>query len=336
MKTTPQQTEGTETKSKKALGDKMKAIVIHNFGDGNVLQQEEVTIPKIEQDDILVKVQAAGINPIDWKVRQGYREDFLQNNNPGILGWDVAGTVIEVGDLVTRFKPGDKIYANPSAARNGAYAEYIAIRSYEAALVPKSISVTEAAGVPLAAQTAWTGLFDKANLKADQKVLIHGASGGVGTFAVQLAKIAGAYVIGTCSKTNIDMVKSIGADQVIDYKNEDFSTKLKNIDVVLDTIGGDTQVKSLKVLKAGGILVSTVGINAAEKSPRPDVKTIGYYSIGNGAKLAEIGGLIEKGLIKIIIDRTFPLENVREAHQLSETHHAKGKIILTIDQKTNG
>ncbi len=335
MKPTPQQTEGTGTKSK-TMGDTMKAIVIHNFGDANVLQQEEVAIPEIEPYEILVKVQAAGINPIDWKIRQGYKPDFLRNNNPGILGWDVAGTVTAVGDLVTRFKPGDKIYANPSAARNGAYAEYISIPSYAAAIVPNNISIIEAAGVPLAAQTAWTGLFDKANLKADQKVLIHGAAGGVGTFAVQLAKIAGAHVIGTCSKTNIEMVKSIGADQVIDYKNEDFSTKLKNIDVVLDTIGGDTQVRSLKVLKAGGILVSTVGVEAAEKSPRPDVNTIAYYSIGNGAKLAEIGGLIEKGLIKIIIDRTFPLEKVKEAHQLSETHHAKGKIILTIDQKING
>ncbi|MBO9701746.1 MAG: NADP-dependent oxidoreductase [Sporocytophaga sp.] len=334
MKTT-QQSEGIGTKSK-VSGDKMKAVVIHNYGDISVLSTEEVPIPKIGQDEILVKVQAAGINPIDWKVREGYKEDFLDNNNPGILGWDVAGTVTEVGDLVTRFRPGDKIYANPTTARNGAYAEYIAIRSYEAALVPKSISMIEAAGVPLAAMTAWMGLFEKANLKADQKVLIHGASGGVGTFAVQLAKIAGAHVIGTCSKANIEMVKSIGADQVIDYRSEDFSTKLKNIDVVLDTIGGDTQVKSLQVLKSGGVLVSTVGVNAAEKSPRSDVKTIAYYSIANGAKLAEIGGLIEKGLIKIIIDRTFSLENVKEAHQLSQTHHAKGKIILTVDQKTKG
>jgi len=335
MKTTPQQSEGIGTKSK-ASGDKMKAIVIHNYGDANVLHAEEVTIPKIGQDDILVKVQAAGINPIDWKIREGYKKDFLEINNPGILGWDVAGTVTEVGDLVTRFKPGDKIFANPTAARNGAYAEYIVIHSYEAALVPKNISLIEAAGVPLAAQTAWIGLFEKANLKSDQKVLIHGAAGGVGTFAVQLAKIAGAHVIGTCSKENIEMVKSIGADQVIDYKSEDFSTKLKNIDVVLDTIGGDTQVKSLKVLKSGGTLVSTVGVNAAEKAPRSDVNTIAYYSIANGARLAEIGGLIEKGLIKVIIDRTYPFENVKEAHKLSETHHAKGKIILTMDQKAKG
>jgi NADPH:quinone reductase-like Zn-dependent oxidoreductase len=329
MKAAAQSKETTATTT--TSGKNMKAMIIRSYGDANVIESHQLPIPSIGPDEILVKVHATGINPVDWKMRQGYREEFLQHNNPGILGWDVSGTVVEIGDLVTRFKKGDKIFSNPSPARNGAYAEYIAIRSYEAAPAPTKISLREAAGVPLACQTAWTGLFEKANLKADQKVLIHAASGGVGSFAVQLAKIAGAYVIGTCSKANAEMVKSIGADEIIDYKSEDFSTKLKNIDVVLDTMGGETQIKSLKVLKPGGVLVSTVGLAAAEKAPRSDVKTMAFSLITNGSRLEEIKGLIDKGLIKVIVDRTFPLEKVKEAHQLSETHHAKGKIILTVE-----
>jgi NADPH:quinone reductase-like Zn-dependent oxidoreductase len=307
----------------------MKAVRMHSYGDASVLSYEDAPIPEIGPDEVLIKVFAAGVNPVDWKKRQGYM-DFLSQHNPGILGWDVSGKVEKMGKLVTRFKLGDKVFSNPTPARNGAYAEFIAIHSFEVIHAPEKISLEHAAGVPLAAQTAWTALFEKATLKSGQSVLIHAASGGVGTFAVQLAKMAGAHVIGTCSASNIGLVKSLGADEVIDYRSEDFSTQLKNIDVVFDTIGGETQLKSFKVLKKGGTLVSAVGINNSAEAEKYGIKTIGFSMITCGARLEEIAGLIDKGLLKVIIDRTFPLAEVREAHKLSESRHAKGKIILTV------
>lgn len=312
-------------------GETMKAVRIHNYGDVNVLSYEDAPIPEIGPEEVLIKVHAAGVNPIDWKIRQGYSKDFLSHHNPAILGWDVAGTITEVGMLVSCFKPGDLVFSNPTPARNGGYAEYIAVHSFEVAHAPQRISLTEAAGVPLASQTAWTALFEKANLKSGQKVLIHAASGGVGTFAVQLAKIAGAYVIGTCSQKHIELVKSLGADEVIDYHTKDFSNKLKDIDVVLDTIGGETQSRSFKVLKKGGVLVSTVGVANPDEADQYGVKAIPFMLITSGSRLQEIAGLIDKGALKVIIDRTFPLSEVKQAHELSESHHAKGKIILTVE-----
>jgi NADPH:quinone reductase-like Zn-dependent oxidoreductase len=310
-------------------GENMKAVRIHSYGDASVLSYEDAPVPEIGPDDILIKIHAAGVNPIDWKKREGYT-DFLAYHNPGILGWDVSGTVEEMGPLVTRFKIGDSVFSNPTPTRDGGYAEYIAVHSFEVVHAPQKISLEQAAAVPLASQTAWTALFEKANLKSGQSVLIHAASGGVGSFAVQLAKMAGAYVIGTCSKKNIDLVKSLGADEVIDYQTEDFSTKVKNADVVFDTIGGETQLKSFNVLKKGGVLVSAVGITDPNAADKYGVRAIAFSMVTCGSRLEEIAGLIDKGLLKVIIDKTFPLSEVKEAHRLSESHHARGKIILKI------
>src|SRR6185437_13500671 len=202
----------------------MKAVRIHSYGDANVLQYEDAQVPQILPDEVLIKVHAAGVNPVDWKIRKGgYRGGALTFPMPFILGWDVAGTVEQAGSLVSRLKPGDKVFAKTDGMRNGAYAQYIAVRAHEVAFAPKNISLEEAAGIPLAGQTAWVGLFEKGNLQEGQSVLIHAGSGGVGSFAIQLAKAAGAYVLTTTSKANINMVKSLGADEVIDYHAEDFS-----------------------------------------------------------------------------------------------------------------
>lgn len=308
----------------------MKAICIHEYGDAGVLSYENVPIPEVGPDEVLIKVHAVGVNPVDWKVRNGYIKAFLSHNEPGILGWDVSGTVEDIGSMVNRLKIGDVVFANPSATRNGAYAEYVVARSNEISIAPSSISLTEAAGIPLACQTAWMALFEKANIRPGQSILIHAASGGVGHFAVQLAKNAGAFVIGTCSKDNMVMVKSLGADEVIDYRSEDFSSRVRDLDIVLDTIGGETQIKSLKVLKKGGILVSIVGITNPDETKKYDLKAISFSMISCGSRLEEIAGMVDKGLLKVVIDTQLPLEKAREAHEISESHHASGKIILTV------
>jgi NADPH:quinone reductase-like Zn-dependent oxidoreductase len=309
----------------------MKAIRMHGYGGADVLNYEDAPIPEILPDEILIKVHAAGVNPIDWKIRQGYMKDRMILPLPLILGWDVSGTVEQTGILVTRFKKGDKVFAKPDGTRNGAYAQYVAVRSHEAAMAPKNISLELAAGIPLAGQTAWEALFEKGGLKQGQTVLIHGASGGVGSFAVQFARIAGAYVIGTTSKDNAEMVKSLGAEEIIDYQTEDFSRKVQNIDMVFDTIGGETQAKSLSVLKKGGILVSTLGAPDSKETAKHQVRGVGFFLSANGARLAEIGGLVEQGILKVMVDKEFPLKEVKEAHKLSESHHAKGKIILRVN-----
>ena len=195
----------------------MKAVQIHGYGNSGVMKYEDAPKPVIGPDEVLIKVHACGVNPVDWKIREGFMASMVHHTMPLILGWDVAGIVEETGALVKRFKPGDAVFCRPDTSKNGGYAEYIAVRTIELAMAPKTIPLKTAAGIPLAAQTAWMALFELAGLKGGQSVLIHGASGGVGSFAVQLAKVAGARVIATTSKANIPMVKSIGADEVVDH-----------------------------------------------------------------------------------------------------------------------
>jgi NADPH:quinone reductase-like Zn-dependent oxidoreductase len=306
----------------------MKAVTIHQYGGSGVLQLEEVKIPSIQPDEVLVRVHSAGVNPIDWKIREGYRKNETRKF-PFIPGWDVSGTIEETGILVSKYKKGDAVFARPDMSRDGAYAEFVAVPGFELAVVPSRISMLEAAGVPLAAQTAWCGLFEYGQLRKGLSVLIHGGSGGVGSFAVQLAKIAGATVFATTSYVNINMVRSLGADKVIDYNAGDFTKSVEKVDMVLDTIGGETQERSYTVLRSGGILVSTVGINE-QTATRYPVTAKSFMMISNGARLAEIAGLIESGMLRVIIEREFPLEEVREAHELSQTGRASGKIILRV------
>src|SRR6266851_4676498 len=239
----------SEKKSASATSQTMKAIRIHNYGGPEALQYEDAPRPKPQAGEVLVRVHAAGVNPIDWKVREGHMKDFWPHKFPLILGWDLSGVVEEIGAGVSRFKKGDEVYSVPDVSRNGAYAEYIVVRESEVALKPKALHHIRAAAVPLAVLTAWQALFDTVQLQPRQRVLIHGAAGGVGHFAVQLAKLKGAHVVGTASAKNHEMLNKLGADELVDYTIQRFEDVTRNIDVVLDTIGGDTQERSWQVLK---------------------------------------------------------------------------------------
>ncbi|MEO8763669.1 MAG: NADP-dependent oxidoreductase [Ginsengibacter sp.] len=308
----------------------MKAIRIHEFGGPEVLKMEEVPRPKPGADEVLVKVFATSVNPIDWKIREGLRKEKFPTTFPLTLGVDVSGEIEEVGSDIKTFRKGDEVYSRPDPTRNGAYAEYVVIKANQVSLKPQSISHEKAAAVPLAALTAWQGLFDHGQLQPGQKILIHAASGGVGSFAVQFAKWKGAYVIGTTSKENIGFVKDLGADEVIDYKEEKFDEKLKNIDLVFDTIGGDTQRRSLTVLKNGGRLITTLQPANQEEATKKNIHIEGYTAQSYPEELEQIAQLIDSGKVKPVIARIFPFEQAAEAQKISERGHTRGKIVLKV------
>ncbi|MFZ2197857.1 MAG: NADP-dependent oxidoreductase, partial [Thermodesulfovibrionales bacterium] len=213
----------------------MKAVVIEKYGGADVLEIKDIPLPVVEDQDLLIEVHAASVNPVDWKIREGYFKEMIPYKFPLVLGWDVAGVVKETGASTTLFKAGDRVFSRTDIARNGTYAEYVAVDEGLVALLPDNLSFREAAAVPLACQTAWQALIEMAHVKQGDKVLIHAASGGVGTFAVQIAKYRGAYVTATCGTANTRLVKSLGADEVIDYTATDFSEVLHDFDIVLDT-----------------------------------------------------------------------------------------------------
>jgi NADPH:quinone reductase-like Zn-dependent oxidoreductase len=311
----------------------VKAIQIHNYGGPEVLKYEDAPRPQPGAGEVLIRVHATSVNPIDWKVRAGYMKDFIPHSFPLIPGWDVSGVIEKIGSKTSRFKKGDEVYSLPDHTRNGAYAEYIVVRESEVALKPKALHHVRAAAVPLAALTAWQALFDTAQLQPRQCVLIHGAAGGVGHFAVQLAKWKGAYVIGTASAKNHEMLCELGVDELIDYTTQRFEDVARNIDVVLDTIGGETQERSWQVLKKGGILVSLVQPPSEKKAKEHGVRGIMLGARANGQELAEIAKIIDAGKLAPVIDRILPLSEARRAHELSQSNHTRGKIVLRV---TNG
>ncbi len=320
----------SEKKSTSATSQTMKAIRIHNYGGPEVLQYEDAPRPQPQPGDVLVRVHAAGVNPIDWKVREGHMKDFWPHKFPLILGWDLSGVVEEIGAGVSRFKKGDEVYSVPDVSRDGAYAEHIVVRESELALKPKSLHHIRAAAVPLAALTAWQSLFDTAQLQPGQRVLIHAGSGGVGHFAVQLAKWKGAYLFATASTKNQDLLRELGVDEPIDYTQQRFEDVARNIDIVLDTIGGETQERSWSVLKKGGVLVSLVQPPSEEKAKELGVRAAIIGAQPNGAQLTEIAKIIEAGKLAPVIDRILPLSEVRRAHELSQSGHTHGKIALRV------
>ncbi len=308
----------------------MKAVRIHEFGGPEVLKLEETPRPKPAADEVLIKVYATSVNPVDWKIRKGARKERFPSDLPLTLGWDVSGVIEETGNAVKNFKKGDEVYGRPDPTRNGTYAEYVVVKADQISPKPKSIGHEAAAAVPLAGLTAWQGLFDHGKLQAGQKVLIHGASGGVGSFAVQFAKWKGAYVIGTTSEKNIGLVKKIGADEVIDYKKEKFEEKLKDIDLVFDTIGGETQKRSLLVLKKGGRLITTVKPEYEKEAKEKEIDIKGYIAQSYPNELNQIAQLIDQGKIKPVISKILPLDKAAEAQQISEQGHVTGKIVLQV------
>jgi NADPH:quinone reductase-like Zn-dependent oxidoreductase len=306
----------------------MRAIRIHQYGGPEVLAQVEMQRPVPGANEVLIKVKAASVNPFDWKVRAGYMKDFLPLTFPATLGLDVSGTVEEVGPGAARFKRGDEVYVSLELEAGGGYAEYVVAKETIVAEKPGTLNHVQAAAVPVAGLTAWQALFEVAQLRAGQKVLIHAAAGGVGNFAVQFAKAKGAYVIGTASSNNQAFLGELGVDKAVDYQKTRFEDVVHDADVVLDTIGGDTQERSFKALKKGGILVSIVQPPSQEQAAKYGVRALFYGGHPSSSNLAEIARLIDARKVKTVVETVLPLAEARRAHELSQSGHARGKIVL--------
>jgi NADPH:quinone reductase-like Zn-dependent oxidoreductase len=310
----------------------MKAVRIHSYGDAGVLAFEDAEMPVIAGDDILVRVVAASVNPVDWKIREGHLREMIPYKMPLTLGWDVAGVVGAVGSAVSNFKVGDAVFSRPDIKRNGTYAEYVAVRASEAAHAPKTISYPEAACLPLAGITAWELVVSKGNTKPGQKVLVHAASGGVGSLAVQLAKWRGAHVVATTSAANMELVRSLGADEVIDYRAGNFAEKVRDIDLVVDTLGGAVQEASWFVLKPGGLMISSVGEPSADKAKAAKARGQSIFIGPDAAVLVQLAELVDTGKLRPVIGGQFALKDTAKAHALSETGRTVGKIVLYVGQ----
>ena len=308
----------------------MKAVRIHEYGGPEVLRYEQAPRPVAGAGEVLIRVHAAGVNPVDWKVRAGFAKDRLKYNLPFIPGWDLSGVVEAVGPGISRLKVGEEVYSRPDIARDGSYAEYIVAKESEVARKPQSIDHVHAAAIPLAALTAWQALFDGAKLSAGQTVLIHGAAGGVGSFAVQFAKMKGARVIGTASKKNHEYLRSLGADETIDYNTTKFEDVVQNVDVVLDTITGETADRSYRVIKKGGVYVSILMPPSQEKAAAHGVRAVHTFVQASGEQLSEIAKLVDSGKLKITIEKVFPLSEARAAQELNAQGHTRGKIVLRV------
>ena len=332
----------------------MKAFVVDHYKKKAALRFSEMAEPELRDDDVLVQIHAAGVNVLDSKIRDGEFKLILPYRLPLTLGNDVAGIVVRVGRKVQRFKPGDEVYARPHQDRIGTFAEFIAMNEGDVAMKPKNLNMEEAASIPLVGLTAWQVLIERAKLKKGQKVLIHAGSGGVGTLAIQLAKHIGATVATTTSSANVDLVKSLGADVVIDYQKEDFEKVLSGYDVVLNSLGTDTLEKSLKVLKSGGQLISISGppdvafakengsnwflqqvfrllsFGIHRKAKHHGVSYSFLFMRANGTQLGEITSLIESGVIRPVMDRIFPFEATNDAMAYIETGRSKGKVVIKV------
>jgi len=310
----------------------MKAIVIDQYGDKEELKEKDLPKPEPAADEVLLEEHAAAVNPIDWKLRYGYLKEKLPFDFPIVLGWDVSGIVKETGKDVSSFQKGDRVFVRPELTNRGTYAEYTTAREDLAARMPDNIDFKEAAAVPLAGLTAYQCLIDVGELDSNSKVLIHAGAGGVGSFGIQIAKSLGAYVAATGSTKNVEFLKSLGADEVIDYTKDDFSQILENYDLVIDTLGGEIQDKSLKILREGGMLVSIVEEPDQEKADELGVTAKLHWLIPDGEELAALAEMMENETLKPVIGSVFPFseQGVKDAHELSETHHARGKIIIEI------
>ena len=332
----------------------MKAFVVNRYGKNEKLKLTEIEDPSVKERDILVQVHSTGINLLDSKIRNGEFKMFLPYKTPFTLGHDVSGVVMKVGSKVSKFKVGDEIYARPADFQIGTFAEFISINENDVAIKPKNLSMEEAASIPLVGLTAWQALVEKANLKKGQKIFIQAGSGGVGTFAIQLAKHLGATVATTISTANIDLGRSLGADVLIDYKNQDFERILNDYDVVLNSQDTKALQKSLKVLKKGGkvisisgppdpdfgqeikaswflkILIKFLSAGIRRKAKRLGVKFSFLLMKAQGEQLSQISKLIESGEIKPVLDKVFPFEQINEAMSYVETGRAKGKVVVKV------
>lgn len=306
----------------------MKAVVVSRYGGPEVLSYEDVPKPSLGEDDVLLRVEAAGVNPGEAKIRAG--EFAAYHTPPFILGYDLAGIVAETARGVLDAQVGDAVYTNCDSTRNGGNAEFVAVRASEIAPRPRTLDAVQAASVPLAGLTAWQALADVAHLAPGQTILVHGAGGAVGSFAVQFAKVMGAKVIATATGEDLDYVRGLGADVVVDYKAEKFEDQAKDADVVLDTQGGETQAQSWGTLKPGGILVATPGPPDQNAAKAHGVRAMMVGVEPNAAQLGQIADMIDSGKVRTRVGLVLPLSEARQAHQRLEAGGTHGKIVLTV------
>ena len=309
----------------------MKAVQIHGFGGPEVMKYEDVPLPQIADEEVLVKIHASGVNPIDYKIRQGSKGANAYKL-PLILGWDMCGDVSDLGKKVIEFKRGDRVFGRPDTTRNGTYAEYTAVKASEIAAAPKFLDPISTAGIPLAGLTAWQGIFDHGKLQKGQRILIQGASGGVGSFAIQFAKWKGAYVVGTASRTNHQFLIDLGANEMLDYHENGYEKKYADFDLVFDTVGGQSQRKSMVMLKKGGILVSTLGIEDQAELKKNDLSGVRFMAQSSPSDLHEIAKLVDQREVKVVVDRILDLPDAAIAHRIIEEGHVRGKIILSVKE----
>jgi NADPH:quinone reductase-like Zn-dependent oxidoreductase len=313
----------------------MKAVRIHRHGGPEVLSYEDAPVPEPAAGEVLVRVHAAGVNPVDWKVRSS-ASPKSPRALPAILGWDVSGTVARLGDGVSSFALGDAVYSRPDIARDGAYAEYMVVRASELAAKPRSIDHVHAAALPLAGLTAWQALFEaappfsSAGLERGQTVLIHAGAGGVGSLAIQLAKWRGARVLATASTDNQAFLRELGADVAIDYTRERFEDVARDVDVVFDTMGGEVQTRSWSVLRKGGVLVTILSPPSPEAAQAAGARAAYVFVQPNAAQLGELARLVDDQVVRPIVSAVLPLPEARKAHELSQAGHVRGKIVLQV------
>ncbi|MFH9990574.1 NADP-dependent oxidoreductase [Streptomyces luteogriseus] len=331
----------------------MRAFTVERYGTEDGLRAGEVPEPEVGADDVLVRVHAASVNPLDYRIRDGKFKAILPYRVPFVLGNDMAGVVVQVGDAVRRFSVGDEVYARPDKDRIGTFAEFIAVHQDDVALKPSTLTMEQAASLPLVALTSWQVLVERARVRPGQKVLVHAGSGGLGTIAIQLAKHLGASVATTAGTANVELVKSLGADVVVDYKKQAFETVLHDYDVVLDSLGGRTLEKSLRVLKPGGKAISVAGppdaafarevganpvvrlaigalsFRTRQRARRRNVEYSFLFMKADGNQLREVASLVDAGAVRPVIDRVFPFEATREALDYAEQGRAKaGKVVI--------
>lgn len=306
----------------------MKAIMVREWGGSEQALVEEIERPQPGPGEILVHIKATSINPLDWKIREGYLQDYVMLPTP--LGSDIAGDIEAIGEGVEGWTVGTAVYGF-KGMRGGAYANYTTVQSHEIARMPATLSYAEAASVPHAATAAWTALVLTANVQPGQRVLVHAAAGGVGHFAVQIAKINGAYVIGTASTGREQFLRDLGVDEFIDYTTTPFETVVKDVDVVFDTIGFDTAERSLNVLKPGGWMVCLVTPPPAEAASQRQIQTAYIGAASSTALLTEIARLIDAGSIRPYVQQTFQFAQIHDAMQLSQGQHVQGKVAVTVE-----
>lgn len=307
----------------------MKAVRIHQFGGPEVLKLEDAPVPEPADDEVLIRVRAASVNPVDYKIRGGGYPPVKEDKLPMTLGRDVAGAIERCGAAVEDFSVGEEVFAMLPPERGG-YAEFVAVKASDCARRPGRIDAVQAAAVPLAGLTAWQGLFDMGGLKEDQTVLIHGAAGGVGHLAVQFARARGATVIATARAEDRDFLEGLGATDVIDYKAERFEDEVSPVDMVFDLVAGETQDRSWKVLKDGGALVSTLTEPSSEKAAEHHATACRFTARPDGRELAEIARLIETGQVTPVVDHIYPLDAAAEAERRLEREHVRGKLVLEV------